>query len=99
LFHISVYCKSLAGQVFRRRTKEIEITEPHTKNQTCDWISRCGWEFMDHLPCIFSLGFSVFQLFGPLKKHLDCKLFAAKANVKQSHSGYRHKKLIHSMPG
>ena len=72
--------------MFRKGTKEIEITEPRTKNQTCDWISRCGREFIDHLSFSFSLGFSVFQLFGLRKKHLDCKLFAAKANEKQSHS-------------
>jgi hypothetical protein len=32
----------------------MEITGPHTANQTGDWLWRCGWEATDHIHAVLS---------------------------------------------
>jgi len=61
----------------------LDITEPHTANQTCDWQWHYRWDVMDHPPCIPYLMPSNFCLFGPLKKHLTGKWFTTDSGMKQ----------------
>ena len=70
---------------------EIEITGPHTANQTCDRRSRWHWDVTDHplsLWCCFALGH--FHLSGSHKDHMAGKWFAADVNVKQAVTGCLH---------
>jgi len=77
---------------------ELDITEPHTANQTCDWQWHCSWDVMDHPPCSPYLMPSNFCLFEPLKKHLAGKWFTTDSEMKQGVTGYRRLTLIPSMP-
>lgn len=44
----------------------------------CDWLRRCWWEVMDHIP---DHACSDFHRFGSMKKHLAGKQFAPDADV------------------
>jgi hypothetical protein len=68
--------------MFLKGSKEMEITGPHTVNQTCDLLWCYSWEVMDCSPSSPDLKPSDFHLLGPHKKHLTGKKFAADADVK-----------------
>jgi hypothetical protein len=70
---------------------EVEITGPHTANQTCDrrWCWRS--DVTDHRPslcCWFALGH--FHLSASHKDHMAGKWFATDVNVKQAVTGWLH---------
>jgi len=76
---LQIVCQPVTSKGIR----ELDITEPHTANQTCDWQWHYRSDVMDHPPCSPYLTPSNFCLFEPLKKHLAGKWFTTDSEMKQ----------------
>ena len=66
--YIDICCKLIAGQVVRKRTKELNIIGPHITDQIDNWLLQYGWEFKDFLSSSPSLTLDVFHRFAPHMK-------------------------------
>jgi len=58
-------------------------THPHVATRTMDTIQKLKWNFLPHPPYSPDLAPSDCHLFGPLKKHLDRKMFCDNEEVIQ----------------
>ena len=79
-------------------SQALDITEPHTANQTCDW--QWQWHYrsdvMEHPPCSPYLMPSNFCPFEPPKKHLAGKWFTTDSEMKQGVTYWLQTVDIHS---